>query len=137
MSETRSDPDGTAEPLSEAAAEEAVALLRVIANPNRLRILRLLVKGERAVGEIERILGIRQPSLSQQLGELRDAGLVATRREHKVVFYDLTDTRTIALLAALDRIFGAAAPRLRRASSPRSDRRGDQAAIFAVVGGAP
>lgn len=79
----------------------AVDLLRALAHPARLLILSCLLGGERAVGEIERELGLKQPGLSQQLAELRDAGLVATRREGKSVFYRMADNRAILLLDAL------------------------------------
>lgn len=71
---------GTDETKASAAAE----LLKLVANSNRLRILYLLTEGEHSVSEIEQRLGIRQPTLSQQLGELRNAGIVTTRRAHKV-----------------------------------------------------
>lgn len=79
----------------------AVDLLRALASPARLLILSCLLGGERAVGEIERELGLKQPGLSQQLAELRDAGLVATRREGRSVFYRIADKRAILLMNAL------------------------------------
>ncbi len=88
----------------EATADRVADLLKLIANPNRLRILSLLKQGECSVSEIEQSLSIRQPTLSQQLGELRNAAVVATRREHKVVFYSLSDPRLRALLEAVEDI---------------------------------
>ncbi|WP_342752361.1 metalloregulator ArsR/SmtB family transcription factor [Acuticoccus kandeliae] len=76
----------------------AAELLRLLANPNRLAILRRLADGEASVGEIERTLGIRQPTLSQQIGELRKAGLVADRRQGKAMVYRLVDPRAAALI---------------------------------------
>ena len=81
----------------------AVELLRALAHPARLLILSCLFERERAVGEIERELGLKQPGLSQQLAELRDAGLVATRRESKSVFYRIADNRVILIVDALCR----------------------------------
>lgn len=109
--------------------------LKVLANPNRLRIAFLLLEGERSVADIERELGIRQPTLSQQLGELREAGFVSTRREHKSVFYRAADPHVVAVLNELRRIYSAApeslvAMRPRPARPPRSQ----QAAMFGLVG---
>lgn len=84
---------------------EASDLLKSIANPNRLSIVCLLLEGERSVAELESELGIRQPTLSQQLGELRDAGIVATRREAKHVFYRVADQRAARIIATLRDIF--------------------------------
>lgn len=72
--------------IAEAALVEA---LKALAHPLRWRILRTLASGERNVGEIEQATGIGQPALSQQLGVLRKAGLVVTRKDAKLVFYAL------------------------------------------------
>lgn len=74
--------------------------LKAIAHPLRFRILQILREGELNVGEIEQSSGIVQPALSQQLGVLRKAGLVDTRKEAKLVFYSL-DTDRLAELGAL------------------------------------
>ena len=95
-------------PMSSASSDHAAAMiehLKLVANLNRLQILYLLARGEHSVGQIEAELGIRQPSLSQQLGELREAGVVQTRREHKTVFYTLSDPLTLNLLHALDVVY--------------------------------
>lgn len=75
--------------------------LKALAHPLRYRILAALAAGERNVGEIEQVTGISQPGLSQQLGVLRKAGLVDTRKEAKLVFYTNTDARLSAITAAL------------------------------------
>ncbi|MDN2564976.1 metalloregulator ArsR/SmtB family transcription factor [Aquibium sp. A9E412] len=86
-------------------ADEACRLLRSLANRNRLAIVCTLAEGERSVGELETELGIRQPTLSQQLAALREDGLVKTRRDAKRVFYSLTDDRAAELVEALYAIF--------------------------------
>jgi DNA-binding transcriptional ArsR family regulator len=53
----------------------------VLAEPNRRRILDLLRKDERPVGELVRELSVSQPAVSKHLRVLRDAGLVAVRPE--------------------------------------------------------
>lgn len=86
-------------------AEAASDFMKRLANPNRLRIACALVEGERSVGDLEAALRIKQPLLSQQLAELRDAGIVEARREVKQVFYRLSDPRAAALIATLHQIF--------------------------------
>ena len=80
-------------------------LLKALANPNRLSIVCLLLEGESSVAEIESELGIRQPTLSQQLGELRDAGLVATRRNAKHIYYRVADDRAGRIVRTLREVF--------------------------------
>jgi DNA-binding transcriptional ArsR family regulator len=86
-------------------AEAAGAFMKSLANPNRLMIACALLDGERSVGDLETDLGLRQPSLSQQLAELRESGVVEARREVKQVFYRISDQRVVALLATLHQIF--------------------------------
>src|ERR1700737_2239367 len=93
-------------------AEAASAFMKSLANPNRLMIACALLDGERSVGDLETELSLRQPSLSQQLAELRESGVVEARREAKQVFYRISDQRTVALLATLHQIFCGEMPDL-------------------------
>jgi DNA-binding transcriptional ArsR family regulator len=70
-------------------AEHAAELLRTIGNEQRLLILCRLVEGEASVGELQQVLALSQSALSQHLARLRDAGLVATRREAQSIRYSL------------------------------------------------
>jgi DNA-binding transcriptional ArsR family regulator len=88
-------------PRMRAAAEEATAALRALANEDRLLLLCELSRGEKSVSELEETLDIRQPTLSQQLGVLRAEGLVQTRREGKFIHYSVADRKVLALLDAL------------------------------------
>ncbi|QRQ89165.1 helix-turn-helix transcriptional regulator [Cupriavidus oxalaticus] len=85
----------------QAAATRACALLKVLANPDRLLLMCRLSQGELSVGELEEQLGIRQPTLSQQLGVLRENGLVATRRDGKNIFYSVASGQALAVMAVL------------------------------------
>lgn len=71
--------------------EAPIEELKAIAHPLRFQIVQLLRSGEINVGEIEQLSGIGQPTLSQQLGILRKAGLVVTRKEAKLVYYSLNE----------------------------------------------
>ena len=68
-------------------AKRASNFLKALANENRLIILCCLAEGEKNVGELETMLGIRQPSLSQQLARLRSDGRAETRRDSKQIYY--------------------------------------------------
>jgi DNA-binding transcriptional ArsR family regulator len=83
------------------SAAQACALLKALAHGDRLIILCRLAQGEFRVGELEEDLGIRQPTLSQQLGVLREEGLVTTRREGKHIFYKLASEDALAVLTVL------------------------------------
>lgn len=88
-------------------AAEAAAFLKTMANERRLMILCHLVDGERSVGELEQLLQMRQPALSQQLARLREEGIVATRRESRTIYYRLASPETEALLERLYELFCA------------------------------
>lgn len=87
------------------AAAKATGLLRLLANEDRLLLLCQLTQGERCVGELEELLEIRQPTLSQQLGVLRTESVVATRREGKNIYYSIADDRVEQVLELLYRIY--------------------------------
>jgi DNA-binding transcriptional ArsR family regulator len=83
------------------AAAQACGLLKVLANPDRLLLLCQLTRGEHCVSDLETILGIHQPTLSQQLGVLRDEQLVTTRREGKQIYYSIASTEAMAVMQVL------------------------------------
>ena len=60
-----------------------------------------LSQGEYPVGELESLLGIGQPTLSQQLAVLREEQLVGTRREGKQIFYRIDSNEALAILQVL------------------------------------
>lgn len=87
------------------AADTAVGALKVLANPERLLLLCQLSQREMCVSELEQTLQISQPTLSQQLGVLRNQGVVATRREGKNIFYSVADPAALEILAVLYRLY--------------------------------
>ena len=80
------------------AATKASRLLKALANPDRLLLLCQLTQGEHCVGEMEALVGVLQPTLSQQLGVLRQEGLVNTRREGKQIFYSIASEDALAVM---------------------------------------
>ncbi len=87
------------------AADAACRLLKTLSNPDRLLLLCRLSQGEACVSELESELGITQPTLSQQLGVLRDEALVGTRREGKRIHYRLESQSALAVIATLQSQF--------------------------------
>ncbi len=87
------------------AAEQAVSALKLLANTERLLLLCQLSQGEFSVGELEEQLDIHQPTLSQQLGVLRNQGVVATRRDGKNIFYSVADADLLEILLVLYRLY--------------------------------
>ena len=87
------------------SAATATGFLRLLSNEDRLLLLCQLMEGERCVGELEELLDIRQPTLSQQLGVLRGEGLVEARRDGKNVYYSLADARVERMLPVLYELF--------------------------------
>lgn len=85
--------------------QEASAFLKKVSNPDRLLVVCTLVHGERSVRELEDLLGIRQPGLSQQLAELRVAGLISARKAGKAVYYSLADPRVELFVSTMHRLF--------------------------------
>ncbi|ANI30035.1 ArsR family transcriptional regulator [Yersinia entomophaga] len=86
-------------------AAEACGTLRMLANEDRLLLLCQISQGEKSVGELETLLNIHQPTLSQQLGALRNEGLVTTRREGKRIYYSIADRRILAILHTLYELY--------------------------------
>ena len=83
------------------AATRACNLMKVLSNPDRLMILCQLSQGEKRVGELEQMLGIVQPTLSQQLTVLREEQLVSTRREGKGIYYSVNSPQALAVIQTL------------------------------------
>ncbi len=88
-----------------ASASDACALLKILANQDRLKILCELSKGTRNVGELEDLLDIHQPTLSQQLTVLREENLVATERKGKYIYYSLASQEAAKVMETLSYLY--------------------------------
>ncbi len=100
-------------------AAEVVSLLKVIGNPDRLLLLCQMLQGEYSVGELEALLDIQQPTLSQQLGVLRNEGFVATRRDGKYIYYRVAHPHVQVILETLHQLYctsPAATPKVKARS---------------------
>ena len=105
-----SQPESQTEPVSLTEdifvnAKRASRFLKALANDNRLVILCSLADGEKNVGELEQILGIRQPTLSQQLARLRSDELVETRRDSRQIYYGLASDEAKQMIELLYKLF--------------------------------
>lgn len=88
---------------------EATALLKALANENRLMLLCKLVEGEQSVGQLNIGIDLSQSALSQHLAVLRSEGLVTTRRQAQTIYYSLVDGPARHLLDTLHAIYCAPA----------------------------
>jgi ArsR family transcriptional regulator, virulence genes transcriptional regulator len=90
----------------ERKAGEAAALLKLLANENRLLILcRLAISSELSVAALNDAVDLSQSALSQHLAKMRDDGLVATRRDAQTIYYRIADQNAARLLALLKDIY--------------------------------
>jgi DNA-binding transcriptional ArsR family regulator len=69
------------------------ALCKSLSDPKRLRIIKSLRDGERTVGELTAILGVKQSNASQHLAVLRKIGVITPRKEGNTVYYRLAHPR--------------------------------------------
>ncbi|HFB99024.1 MAG TPA: transcriptional regulator [Bryobacterales bacterium] len=86
-------------------AKRASEILKAMAHEGRLIILCTLFEGDKSVSELESILELRQPAVSQQLARLRGDKLVTTRREGKMIYYSIADEDVRAIIAFLCDLF--------------------------------
>lgn len=80
--------------------QEHIALLKILADPTRLKLLKLILKEELCVCELQALLQISQPAVSQHMAKLKNAGLVRERRAGMWTFYQADPERLYAALGA-------------------------------------
>jgi|UniRef100_A0A7C3WMX5 DNA-binding transcriptional ArsR family regulator len=85
--------------------EKAARCLKVLAHPTRLLLLQLLGEGERSVQELEILLNVPQPSVSQHLNLLKDRDILESRRVGQQNLYRLKDRQILKLLALARELF--------------------------------
>jgi DNA-binding transcriptional ArsR family regulator len=88
-------------------AGRAAAFLKALSHESRLMILCILAEGEKSVSELEDLLSLRQPTVSQQLARLRSEGLVATRRDGKTIYYRHTNEEARIIVNAIYAMLGS------------------------------
>jgi DNA-binding transcriptional ArsR family regulator len=95
-------------------ARDASDFLKALSHESRLLLLCLLAEGERSVTELENILSLRQPTVSQQLARLRFDGMVTTRRDGKTIYYSLANNDVRQVISVIYDIFCEPVRRKRR-----------------------
>jgi DNA-binding transcriptional ArsR family regulator len=86
-------------------AKRASDFLKALAHESRLMILCILAEGEQSVSDLEDLLRLRQPTVSQQLARLRADGLVSTRREGKTIYYKLASEEARTVIGSIYDVF--------------------------------
>ena len=86
-------------------AEQASDFLKSLSHESRLMVIYLLSQGERSVTELETMLSLRQPTVSQQLARLRTDGFVRSRRKGKAMYYSIANDDARRIIAMLCEMF--------------------------------
>jgi len=81
----------SSELIPEDTLDRAVEILKAIGHYNRLQIVNILLSGEFRVEQLIDKLGLQQPYTSQQLSNLKFAGIVKSRRDGNKVYYSLAN----------------------------------------------
>jgi len=90
-------------PLREDEIEKSAEILKSLANPARLRLVNILVGGERTVSQLCELSGLKQSMVSQQLKNLRLNDIVERRKEVSRVYYRLKEKNVVSMLNCLGR----------------------------------
>ena len=77
--------------------DDVIKIMRLLADPTRLRVITMLQSGEINVSSLCKRLSLAQPTVSHHLGLLRAMGLVNTRRKGKQVFYSLNSETVVSM----------------------------------------
>jgi DNA-binding transcriptional ArsR family regulator len=106
------------------AADEAGELLKALANRHRLIIICQLIEKERSVGELAKVLQIRDSTVSQHLALLRKDGIVTARRDGQTIWYSIGSAPAREVVRTLYDCYCAPAGRTPSAKTSTAHRRG-------------
>ena len=90
-------------PLSADLLGRASDILRVLAHPRRLKMVEILLRKPISVGELARRMNMAPAAVSGHLNNMRAHGIVASRREGKQVFYEVTSPQASYLIECIRR----------------------------------
>ncbi len=96
--------------------KKEIQLFKALSHPTRIAILELLRNGEQCVCHLEASLGLRQAYISQQLGVLRKAGLLAKRRDGWNIYYRVLNKEVFAVLDSVYQMTGT--PKIEQTITP-------------------
>ncbi len=83
------------------APVHAANFLKSLGHPDRLRLLCVILDGEKTVGEIEHHVGASQSSISQHLAKLRSQDIVTCRRDGRRILYSISDETVLGIISLL------------------------------------
>jgi DNA-binding transcriptional ArsR family regulator len=83
-------------------------VFKALSDPTRREIIRLLGRGERTAGELSASFDMTKPSMSHHFAVLKDAELIASRREGQQIYYSLNTTVLEDVMARIWDLFGTA-----------------------------
>lgn len=86
--------------------KDVAKIYKIIGNNHRLQIVTLLIGGEKNVTQINSIVKTSQPLLSQNLGMLFKAGILAKRRDHRNIYYYVNSPHVIRVINAAKDMLG-------------------------------
>ncbi len=86
-------------------AEEVAEFMKCFANPHRLIILCHLAQGEKSVSTLMELTGIAQTSMSQHLSKLKSENLIEYRRDHRTLYYSISDPNVMTVMNSLYEIY--------------------------------
>ena len=84
--------------LEDEQLQRAAETLRVVSHPARLRVVEILVDGERSVTEIQDTLGITQSLTSQHLSNMRVRGVLKCRKDGNMVYYSIANPDVVKII---------------------------------------
>jgi len=84
--------------------ELQAAICKIMSNPRRVQLLHILDSGEKSVGELVELTGLRKAAVSQNLGLMRERNLVTARRDGQKVYYSLRSRRLLAACSSMDEL---------------------------------
>lgn len=91
------------------ALADAAECLRTLAHPQRLRMVQILLSGERTVGELAEACELQSHMASEHLRLMKDRGLLASERRGREVFYRIEEEGLAGIMACIEKRFGGAA----------------------------
>lgn len=93
-------------PVDWAALGKAAECLRTLAHPHRLRMVELLLQGERTVGELAEVCAIQSHVASEHLRKMKDRGLLECRRDGRRTFYRVEDDGLAGIMRCVESRYG-------------------------------
>ena len=96
--------DNTSSNFKHTLFEQFARIGKTLSNANRLELLEYLAQGERSVDALAGVSGLSVANTSQHLQQLRQAGLVASRKDGKTVFYRISDNDVLDLVDRMRRV---------------------------------